>query len=124
MARALKLATIGRNDATKGDFAMKLLPILATLVVVGLTSTPAFALFCANEGPEVGFDVEVTNSHGSFLRKDSQLQKEMDLQRLRSVGVDANSVERWNGCLQAFVRTASGGESMEFYDPATLRRLQ
>lgn len=103
---------------------MRLPPILATLIIVGLTSTPAFALFCADNGPELGFEFEIGNSRDPFLRRDDDLQKQSDLRRLRSVGVYANSVERWNGCIRAYVPNGSGGESMEFYDPATLQRLQ
>ena len=102
---------------------MKLIPTLGALVVVGLTSTPAFALFCTNEGPDAGFTIS-SNSDGKRFRQDPDLQKEFDLQRLREVGVYANSVERWNGCLRAFVPSSTGGETMQFYDPATLRRLQ
>ncbi len=101
---------------------MKLLPILGTLVVVGLTSTPAFALFCTDEGPSAGITYEFRT--GGRIRTDHQAQERMDMSRLREIGVYANSVERWNGCMRAFVDNGSGGQSMEFYDPATLRRLQ
>ncbi|MET3900592.1 hypothetical protein ABIB57_004558 [Devosia sp. UYZn731] len=102
---------------------MKLLPILGTLVVVGMTSTPAFALFCTDEGPSAGIDYEF-NSGGGFRIDDSDFQKDFDISRLRDIGVYAKSVERWNGCIRAFVDNGNGGQTMEFYDPATLRRLQ
>ena len=102
---------------------MKLLPTLGALVVVGMTSSPGFALFCTNDGPSVGFSFE-TNNGRNRLGRDESLQKEFDLQRLRQAGVNASSVERWNGCLRAFVANPGGGETMQFYDPATLRRLQ
>lgn len=103
---------------------MKLLPILGTVVLLGMSSTPAFAVFCSTYGPDATFDFDDDDS-GSQLQPDNdRAQKELDLQRLRSAGVDANSVERWNGCLRAFVANPGGGESMEFYDPSTLRRLQ
>jgi hypothetical protein len=102
---------------------MKLMLTLGALVVVGLTSTPAFALFCADHGPSVGFEFEFSNGR-SVQRRDLDAQRELDMQRLRSVGVYANSVERWNGCIRAYVDNGSGGEAMEFYDPRTLQRLQ
>jgi hypothetical protein len=101
---------------------MKLVPILGAVLVMGLTSSPAFALFCANEGPSAGFSMDMDNR--GKLRRDNEFQKEFDLMRLREAGVNASSVERWNGCLRAFVPRPGGGEAMEFYDPATLRRLQ
>lgn len=102
---------------------MKLLPILGTLVVVGLTSTPAFALFCADDGPSVGIDNEFSLG-GHFRITDSDFQKDFDIARLREVGVYARSVERWNGCIRAYVDNGNGGETMRFYDPVTLRQVQ
>lgn len=103
---------------------MKLIPILGTLIVVGLTSTPAFALFCSDDGPSAGIDFQVSSGNGLFKSTDDSAQQQFDIARLRDIGVYANSVERWNGCIRAFVPNGSGGQSMEFYDPATLRRLQ
>jgi len=101
---------------------MKLIPSLAAIAIVGaISTTPAFALFCSNSGPSAAF--EITTGNG-FFKHDAYAQNEFDLQRLRRIGVEATSVERWNGCLRAFVRTASGGSTMEFYDPGTLRRVQ
>lgn len=102
---------------------MKLIPSLAIIAVLGVTSvTPAFALFCVNEGPGVGFSVDISRG-GIFNRSNNQQQNDFDLMRLRRAGVDATAVERWNGCLRAFVRTGSG-ETMQFYDPQSLQRLQ
>jgi hypothetical protein len=93
------------------------------MIVVGLTSTPAFALFCSDEGPSAGVDFDFSVGTG-FFTSESDLQKDFDIARLRDIGVYANSVERWNGCIRAFVDNGNGGQTMEFYDPATLRRLQ
>jgi hypothetical protein len=103
---------------------MKLLPILGTLIVVGLSSTPAFALYCSDDGPSA--TVEFSGGIGGNLgfSTDDDTQDQFDIARLRDVGVHANSVERWNGCIRAYVDNGTGGQTMEFYDPATLRRLQ
>ena len=85
--------------------------------------TPAWALFCVNEGP-LAPKTFVEEDGRSVLRTDYELQDRMDTRRLREIGVPARSVERWNGCLRAFVETADGGQIMEYYDPVTLRRLQ
>jgi hypothetical protein len=42
---------------------------------------------------------------------------------LNQQGVDATRVEKWNGCLRAFVRQPGGGEIMQFFDPQTLRQV-
>ncbi|MNY82203.1 hypothetical protein D3C86_2241690 [compost metagenome] len=44
-----------------------------------------------------------------------------DLMHLRQQGVDATRVERWNGCIRAFVRKPGGGEEMQFFEPGTYR---
>ncbi|MDB5473044.1 MAG: hypothetical protein JWP99_347 [Devosia sp.] len=99
------------------------LALAAILSALVATPTPAWALFCANEGP-VAPKTYVEEDGRSVLRTDDELQQRIDTQRLREIGVPARSVERWNGCLRAFVETASGGQIMEFYDPVTLRRVQ
>ncbi|HEY0032550.1 MAG TPA: hypothetical protein VGB81_04735 [Devosia sp.] len=99
------------------------LAIAAILTGLVAVPTPAWALFCTNEGPIAPMTF-VEEDGESVLRTDVELQDRMDTQRLRDIGVPARSVERWNGCMRAFVETADGGQVMEFYDPATLRRLQ
>lgn len=94
--------------------------ILTALVAL---PTPAWAIFCANEGPKAPLTF-VEESGRSVLRADTELQAQMDKQRLREIGVPARSVERWSGCMRAFVETPDGGQIMEFYDPVTLRKLQ
>jgi hypothetical protein len=85
--------------------------------------TPAWAIFCANDGPTAP-KTFVEQDGKTVLKTDVELQNRMDTQRLREIGVPARSVERWSGCMRAFVETADGGQKMEFYDPVTLRRLQ
>ena len=44
------------------------------------------------------------------------------LRRLQQQGVDATSVEEWNGLVRAYVRL-DGGEVMQYFDPDTLAPL-
>ncbi|KQT46894.1 hypothetical protein ASG47_09765 [Devosia sp. Leaf420] len=47
-----------------------------------------------------------------------------DLMQLRQLGVDATRVERWNGCIRAFVKKESGvGEEMQFFQPGSYQRV-
>jgi hypothetical protein len=103
---------------------MKLLPIMGMLVVIGLTGTPAFAFYCADDGPSAGVDMDVGDAFDNFFRRGNEDQQNMDMARLHSVGVYPNSVERWSGCIRAYMPNGTGGEIMEFYDPATLKRIQ
>jgi len=43
---------------------------------------------------------------------------------LRGKGVDVIRAEQWGGCIRVWVRTADGGEEMQFYEPMGLRRVQ
>jgi hypothetical protein len=45
------------------------------------------------------------------------------LLRLRSKGIDAQSVDDWGGCARADVRQRDGTTRFEFFDPDTLERL-
>jgi hypothetical protein len=103
---------------------MKLQLVIGTVMMAGLASTPAFALYCSNGGPPAP-TITVDRPDGTTeTRVDTKAQQEMDLQRLRAAGVDARSVERWAGCLRAFMTAPDGSQSMEFYDPGTLQRVQ
>jgi len=87
------------------------------LATLALAPMPAFAAFCANEGPLVPQTFEDGTAN---LVTDTVAQEALDKQRLREVGVVASSVERWNGCLRAFIEGPDGHKSMQLYDPATL----
>lgn len=104
---------------------MKLVRLAAMGLVAAMAVAPmpAWAAFCANEGPEAPLTVEERDGK-SVLVTDTQAQAALDRQRLREVGVPATSVERWNGCLRAFVERPDIGRTMEIYDPVSLRRLQ
>jgi hypothetical protein len=45
-----------------------------------------------------------------------------DTMRLRRAGVDVTSLDYWNGCIRAWVRT-QGGQQEQFFDPNTLRQV-
>lgn len=49
---------------------------------------------------------------------------EFDKQTLNGKGIRATRVERWSGCIRAWVLQPDGREVMEFYDPETFRRVE
>lgn len=65
---------------------------------------------------------------GSFalsLERHSETRvNELNLDLLRSIGVDATRTEIWGGCIRAWVRTADGREEMQFFEPLNLRRVE
>lgn len=65
---------------------------------------------------------------GSFalsLERHSEARvNEVNLDLLRSIGVDATRAEIWGGCIRAWVRTADGREEMQFFEPLNLRRVE
>ena len=65
---------------------------------------------------------------GSFalsLERHSETRvNELNLDLLRSIGVDATRAEIWGGCIRAWVRTADGREEMQFFEPLNLRRVE
>lgn len=85
--------------------------------VVLLTGTTMAAPFCdgAFESGLVEFGFSIGGKMSAEDRDD------FDLMHLRQRGVDATRVERWNGCIRAFVRKADGGEEMQFFEPGTYR---
>lgn len=101
---------------------MKLVRLAAMGLVAAMVVAPmpAWAAMCLNEGPMVP---QTVDNEGN-LETDTEAQAFMDRQRLRAAGVPATSVERWNGCLRAYVELPDGTRAMEIYDPASLRRLQ
>lgn len=103
--RLVKLTTIG---------------VLAAMVAA---PAPAWAAFCASQGPKAPQMVDERDGQ-SVLVTDTEAQADLDKRRLREAGVMATSVERWNGCLRAFVKREDGSRAMEIYDPVSLQRLQ
>ncbi len=85
-----------------------------------LAAGPALAApFCYGGPPGIHFRLNLQFG-GEYTESE---QARFDLMALRQLGVDATRVERWNGCLRAFVRKENGHEAMEFYDPSTLERV-
>ncbi len=91
----------------------------ATLVVLlaAASAAPALAApFCTDDRPGMSFSFTGRGYTESEIN-------DLDLTRLRQMGVDATRVERWNGCIRAFVRNGSG-EEMQFFDPNNFRRVE
>lgn len=61
---------------------------------------------------------------GSFASQDnggySEWDAEVDLTKLRQNGVNAVSVEDWNGYLRAFVADEAGHQTMQYFNKDTL----
>ena len=104
---------------------MRLVKLAAMGLVAAMVMAPipAWAAFCANEGPQAPQILEDRDGNG-VLVTDTEAQASLDKQRLGEAGIAATSVERWNGCMRAFVVQPDGSRAMEIYDPASLRRLQ
>lgn len=98
---------------------MTVKPIMLALMF-GLAAGPALATpFCTDDrgGVSVTFGIHIGKPYTEAEQND------LDLMELRRSGVDATRVEKWNGCLRAYVRQPGGGETMEYYDPNTLRQV-
>lgn len=92
----------------------------ATVFLALLAGPAAASPFChggETPGFRFGFGIQIGGDY-----TESQ-QAEFDRMALQKIGVDASRVERWNGCMRAWVRQGGGREVMEFYDPATLERV-
>ena len=84
----------------------------------------AMVLFTAAASPALA----VPACSGSFalsLERHSEARvNEVNLDLLRSIGIDATRAEIWGGCIRAWVRTADGREEMQFFEPLNLRRVE
>lgn len=82
-----------------------------------LTGSSVAAPFCdgAFDSGRVTFGFSIGGKYTEQERND------FDMMELRRMGVDATRVERWNGCIRAFVRKPGGGEEMQFFEPGTYR---
>ncbi|WP_375449844.1 hypothetical protein [uncultured Devosia sp.] len=98
---------------------MKLCVMLSGAMMLALTAGPAFAApaFCADNKPDFeNFFFED--------RSDPEAERnERDLTALRQRGIDATRVERWSGCIRAYVRQPDGGETMQFFEPNGYRPI-
>ena len=103
---------------------IKSLAATSALALV-LAATPALATpMCHGGGFEYGGYIGFNGNsilggpdpdEDAFNEED---RAEIDELRLRSVGIDTNRVERWNGCLRAFTP-----DGMRFFDPGTLQEV-
>lgn len=91
----------------------------ATLLCAFATGAAYAAPFCVHDSP--GFEMSFGLSIGEKYSDDDR--NEFDLMHLRQAGVDATRVERWNGCIRAFVRKPGGGEEMQFFQPGSYQRV-
>jgi len=92
-------------------------------LAIGLLFLPvasaSAAPFCTDDRPglHLKFGISVGEPYTETERN------EFDLMHLRQAGIDATRVERWNGCIRAFVRKPGGGEEMQFFHPSTYERV-
>ena len=91
---------------------MKLRFVLFALLLVSPATAALAVPMC--DGP----DFAKLDSNGNFVYSEDQLSREAQ-QHLHAMGIDANNTRFWNGCIQTFVRDASGHETMRFYNPDT-----
>ena len=99
--------------------------LLALPLALALT-TPAFAVgFCddSGDGIRVGLNGHIS---GGFQIGEPYTEEELntfDQMALKRRGIEATRVERWNGCLRAWVKGADGFEHQQFFDPNNYDRL-
>jgi hypothetical protein len=93
-------------------------------LLLGFAASPALAVpFCTSYYGGASFQLGIGDS--SFGRDTAEQDRiSADTMRLRRAGVDVESLDYWNGCIRAWVRQANGRVSEEFYDPASLRRVE
>lgn len=94
--------------------------IAMAVAAVALTSIPMVSIAPANAVP-------VCSSGDLRLDRDYYTEDQITdyyEDQLRSRGVQVISTEMWSNCVRAYVRTADGGQEMQFFDPGSLRRLQ
>jgi hypothetical protein len=87
-----------------------------------LALTPAVTLaapFCTDDAPGVHFSMGFSIG-GKYTETE---RNDFDMMQLRQLGVDVTRVERWNGCIRAFVRKPTGGEEMQFFQPNSYERV-
>jgi hypothetical protein len=99
----------------ESDMIRRLVPALAFTVLLTGTGATFAAPFCDGSTEGLSFSFSV----GGRVSEDDR--NTFDLMHLRQMGVDATRVERWNGCIRAFVRKPGGGEEMQFFEPGSYR---
>ena len=101
---------------------MKFRTSLVACAMLALATAPSYALFCDSGGDDYSFNFDGRSPLGG--RYDEQTRDQFDEMRLKQDGVDVASVDRWNGCIRAFVRKPEGGQEMQYFDPRTYKRVQ
>jgi len=97
-------------------------PLLLALGFLSLSAVVASAApFCTGDDAP-GFEVSTGFSFGGKFTETER--NEFDMMHLRQMGVDVTRVERWNGCIRAFVRKPEGGEEMQFFEPGSYERVE
>lgn len=95
---------------------------IATLALLG-SAVPAMAApFCSDRNPSTSsrfYDED--RSFGGMSREQEALEDHA--RNLRRNGIDTHQVERWNGCLRAFVRLPDGTQTMQYFDPNNYRQV-
>jgi hypothetical protein len=85
-------------------------------------ASPAAAMSCDNStsfGGGVHFSAGIHIGE-PYTEEEIALLDEIELRR---EGVETTRVERWNGCVRAWVKGADGREHQQFFDPTTYQRL-
>lgn len=94
------------------------LPLALAAALAAATPALAVPVCGGGSGLAVGFGFSIG---GPFTEAETN---ELELNLLRSKGVNATHTERWSGCIRAWVLQPDGREVMEFYDPDTLERVE
>ena len=98
--------------------------LLAAPFALALAS-PAMAVgFCNDHSG--GFSIVNGKVTAGFHIGEEYTEEEqglLDQIQLRRMGVEATRVERWNGCLRAWVKGDDGSEHQQFFDPNNYDRL-
>ena len=90
--------------------------LVPAALFLGLCAPSFAAPFCVDDS--IGLQVAYGDNYTDEERET------FDTMGLRRTGVDATRVERWNGCIRAWVRTPDGREEMRFFQPGTFRPVQ
>lgn len=100
----------------------KLVFALAAFALVGVTAPAMAAPFCNDRGPTTSSRfLDDDRSFGGTSREQEALDDHA--RNLRRNGIDTHQVERWNGCLRAFVRLPDGSQTMQYFDPNNYRQV-
>jgi hypothetical protein len=100
---------------------MKLSLVLIPAGLLLAMAAPAMAAPYCNDDRG---GISITFGKGLGMDDTEADLNDQDKTELQQRGVDVTRVERWNGCIRAYVRQPDGSEQMEFYDPNNMQRVQ